>query len=88
MTETVSLGESGRIVLPVSIRKEAGLRPGDHLTVSYEDGEIKIMSRKMALASIQNGIIKNRGSLAGVLDEFLQERRQEAAREAGELVRE
>jgi hypothetical protein len=35
----------------------------------------------MALKSIQEDIIKNRGSLDGILDEFLEERREEARRE-------
>ncbi len=81
MTETVVLGESGRIVLPVSIRKEFGLEPGERLTVFSEGGEIRILSRKMALESIRADIIRQRGSLEGILDEFLAERREEAARE-------
>ncbi|MGD0547587.1 MAG: AbrB/MazE/SpoVT family DNA-binding domain-containing protein [Terracidiphilus sp.] len=81
MTETVVLGESGRIVLPAAIRKELGLKTGDRLTVSYDQGAIRILSRKMALESIRADIIKQRGSLAGLLDEFLAERREEAARE-------
>jgi AbrB family looped-hinge helix DNA binding protein len=81
MTETVILGESGRIVLPAAIRKELGLKAGDRLTVTSDAGAIRILSRKMALASIRAGIIKQRGSLAGILDEFLAERREEAARE-------
>jgi hypothetical protein len=55
--------------------------------VIYEGGEIKIMSRKMALESIQDDIIKHRGSLVGLQDEFIEERRREAAREAEEFVR-
>lgn len=82
MTETVILGESGRIVLPVAIRKKFGLEPGERLTVTDDGGEIRILSRKMALASIRAGIIKQRGSLSGILDEFLAERRREARREA------
>jgi hypothetical protein len=35
----------------------------------------------MALEGIRADIIKQRGSLAGILDEFLEERREEAARE-------
>jgi AbrB family looped-hinge helix DNA binding protein len=84
MAETVVLGESGRIVLPAAIRREFGLEPGEPLTVFAENGEIKILSRKMALESIRAGIIRKRGSLKGLLDEFLAERREEAAREAGE----
>lgn len=82
MTETVILGESGRIVLPASIRKEFGMAPGERLTVISEPGGIRILTRKMALESIRAGIIKKRGSLKGILDEFLAERHEEAAREA------
>jgi AbrB family looped-hinge helix DNA binding protein len=81
MTETVVLGESGRIVLPAAIRKELGLKVGDRLTVSSDQGTIRILSRKMALESIRAGIIRHRGSLNGILDEFLAERHEEAARE-------
>jgi AbrB family looped-hinge helix DNA binding protein len=80
-TETVVLGESGRIVLPAAIRKEYGLEPGERLTVTSQGGEIRIMSRKMALESIRSGIIKKRGSLKGILDEFLAEKHEEARRE-------
>jgi len=88
MTETVILGESGRLVIPAAIRKELGLKAGDRLTVTNDGGAIRILSRKMALKSIQADIIKHRGSLAGLLDEFLAERRQEAAREFEESARE
>ena len=81
MTETVVLGESGRIVLPAGIRKELGLKAGDRLTVTSDGSEIRILSRKMALDSIRAGIIRQRGSLEGLLDEFLAEKREEAARE-------
>jgi AbrB family looped-hinge helix DNA binding protein len=84
MAETVVLGENGRIVLPAAIRHEFGLEAGEPLTVFAENGEIKILSRKMALESIRAGIIRKRGSLKGLLDEFLSERREEASREAGE----
>ena len=81
MKETVVLGESGRIVLPVAIRKEFGLEPGERLTIYSKGGEIRILSRKMALESLRADIVRQRGSLAGMLDEFLAERRKEAARE-------
>jgi AbrB family looped-hinge helix DNA binding protein len=84
MAETVTLSESGRIVLPAAIRKEFGLEPGERLTVYSEGGEIRILSRKMALESVRASIIRQRGSLKGILDEFLAERRAEAAREHAE----
>jgi len=81
MTETVVLGESGRIVLPAEMRKEFGLKAGDRLTVTNDGGAIRILSRKMALESIRAGIIKHRGTLDGIVDEFLAERREAASRE-------
>jgi AbrB family looped-hinge helix DNA binding protein len=82
MTETVILGESGRIVLPVAIRKKYGLRSGDRLTVIEENGSIRLMSMKMALEEVRASIIAHRGSLKGILDEFLEERHDAARREA------
>jgi len=82
MTKTVILGESGRIVLPASIRKEFGMAPGERLTVIADDGEIRIFSRKMILNRVRARILKKRGTLKGILDEFLDERHEEARREA------
>jgi len=82
MTETVVLGESGRIVLPASIRKEFGMAPGERLTVIADDGEIRIFSRKMMLDRVRARILKKRGTMKGILDEFLDERHEQARREA------
>jgi AbrB family looped-hinge helix DNA binding protein len=81
MTETVTLGESGRIVLPATIRKEFGLKTGDRLTIAVNGNKIEILSMDMALKEIRDSIIQEHGSLDGLLDEFLAERRAEAARE-------
>jgi AbrB family looped-hinge helix DNA binding protein len=84
MTETVVLGESGRIVLPVAIRNAFGLKTGDRLTVAVNGNRIEILSMDMALNEIRASIIEQRGSLEGLLDEFLEERREEARREQAE----
>lgn len=82
MTETVVLGESGRIVLPAAIRKKYGLKNGDRLTVIEENGSIRLLSMKMALEEVRASILAHRGSLKGILDEFLKERHEAARREA------
>ena len=84
MTETVVLGESGRIVLPASVRSEFGLKTGDRLTVIAKDGRIEILSMKMAIEQLRASIIDQRGSLEGLLDEFLAEKHEEARRELEE----
>jgi AbrB family looped-hinge helix DNA binding protein len=82
MAETVVLGESGRIVLPVAIRRKYGLKSGDRLTVVEENGSIRLMSMKMALEEVRASIIAHRGSLKGILNQFLEERHETARREA------
>jgi len=84
VTETVVLGESGRIVLPASVRSEFGLKTGDRLTVIAKDGRIEILSMKMAIEQLRASIIDQRGSLEGLLDEFLAEKHEEARRELEE----
>jgi AbrB family looped-hinge helix DNA binding protein len=84
MTETVILGESGRIVLPAAIRSAFGLKTGDRLTVAVNGNRIEILSMKMALDEIRASIIAQRGSMKGLLDEFLEERHEEARREQAE----
>ncbi|HEY1255199.1 MAG TPA: AbrB/MazE/SpoVT family DNA-binding domain-containing protein [Terracidiphilus sp.] len=86
MTETVVLGESGRIVLPAAIRKEFGLKPGDRLTVSIRDNRIEILSMDQTLNEIRASILKSRGKLDGLLDEFIEERHEEARREQAEYA--
>ncbi|MGD0730450.1 MAG: AbrB/MazE/SpoVT family DNA-binding domain-containing protein [Terracidiphilus sp.] len=83
-TDTVVLGESGRIVLPAAIRNEFGLKTGDRLTVAVNGNRIEILSMDMALKEIRASIMEKRGSLEGLLDEFLEERREEARREQAE----
>ena len=87
MAETVVLGESGRIVLPASIRKKHGLKPGDRLTIIDSDRGIRLLSMNMALEEVRASIIAQRGSLKGILDEFLEERHEEARREAAERAK-
>lgn len=81
-TETVTLGESGRIMIPASIRQKYALKPGDRLTVSGTPDAIRIQSRQMALEQVRAAILAKRGTMKGLLDEFLEERREEARREA------
>jgi AbrB family looped-hinge helix DNA binding protein len=84
MTETVILGESGRIVLPAAIRNEFGLKTGDRLTIAINGNRIEILSMDMALKEIRESIVDQHGSMKGLLDEFLEERREQARREQAE----
>jgi AbrB family looped-hinge helix DNA binding protein len=76
--KAVRVGQHGRIVLPVELRRELGIAPGDALVVWLEDGRIIMQSRaavRRELWGMFNGVNK---SLA---DELIAERRADAARE-------
>jgi len=82
MTETAVLGESGRIVLPAAIRNAFGFKTGDRLTFAVHGNRIEILSMDMALNEIRASILEQRGSLEGLLDEYLEEKGEEVKREA------
>jgi AbrB family looped-hinge helix DNA binding protein len=80
-TTMITLRDGGRIVIPASIRAALGLKTGDTLIARVEDGELRLTSRAEALRRLQTKIRAwDRGS-GSVVDEFLAERRAEAARE-------
>jgi len=39
--DTVTLSSKGQLVIPGKVRRSAGLQPGDRLSVSYVEGEIR-----------------------------------------------
>jgi hypothetical protein len=78
MTESVVLSEDESINLPQQILEHFRLKACDRLSVFVKDGKITLMSQNMALKSIRDDIFQSRGSLDGLLDEFLAERREEA----------
>jgi len=76
----VRLNHQGRLVIPVELRREAGLEPGSEVVLETVEGEVRIRRADAALARVQQ---KYRRLARGrkVVDELLNERRREAARE-------
>lgn len=38
----ITIDKAGRVVIPVGLRRKAGLQPGTPLSATYEDGAIRI----------------------------------------------
>lgn len=77
----VQMGEQGRVVIPAGVRRELGLAVGDRLVLRTEGKRLVLEPR----ASIRERL---RGQFAplsrdgiSLVDELLDERRQEARRE-------
>ena len=78
---TTRMTKEGRVLIPAELRKSLGLSPEDTLSVYALNGEIRIVSRVQALRQMQARLAKYKKPGQGVVDEFLREKREEAARE-------
>ena len=80
-TVTVKLGTSGRLVLPVQFRRALGVEPGDELILALDKGELRIFTRGEAIRRAQELVRRYIPSDRSLVDELIQERRAESARE-------
>ncbi len=78
---TVRLGSNGRLVIPAEYRKALGVGEGDELVVRFEDGELRLSTRKTALRRAQERVRRYVPEGVSLADELIQERREEAAKE-------
>lgn len=80
---TVRVGEQGRLVIPVELRKSLGIRPGERLVARVEDGRLVLERREAILARVRSwfaGIPRD----VSLVDQLIAERREEARREEAE----
>jgi len=76
----VNLGQNGRVVIPAPIRRALGIGPGDELVLTAGDGELRITTRKHAIARAQQVVRAHTDSDESLVDELIEERRAEACR--------
>ena len=75
-----TIGKGGRVVIPAAYRKALGLRPGDEVLLTLEDGEIRIVSIRQAVARAQSLLRRYIPEGRNLSGELIKERREEAAR--------
>lgn len=79
-THVVSVGPKGRVVIPVDVRRELGIREGSEL-VALVEGEAVVLVPRSAIKTRLRSMFADVGvSMAG---ELLEDRRHEAAFESG-----
>ena len=79
--ERVTIDEAGRLVVPARFRKALGIRGRQQLVVGLEGDTIRLRTPSAALARLQAIARQKRRGSEGVVDEFILERRAEAARD-------
>ena len=83
MTETrTRVGAGGRVVIPAAYRKALGVRPGDHLLLVLEGGQVRLLTPEEAIRSAQALVRRHVRKGRRLSEELLAERRREAARES------
>ncbi|HEX5325074.1 MAG TPA: AbrB/MazE/SpoVT family DNA-binding domain-containing protein [Acetobacteraceae bacterium] len=81
MDTLTKVSESGKLNLPAQIRRQIGLEQGGPVLVRLEDGEIRIRTVRDVMARLQAQAQSLFSGSGYAVDDFLRERREEAARE-------
>jgi bifunctional DNA-binding transcriptional regulator/antitoxin component of YhaV-PrlF toxin-antitoxin module len=81
----VELGAGGRLVIPARMRAALDMKVGDLLTIRLEHNELRIYSYAQGIRRIQDVVAKRVPEGVGTVEEFVAERRREAARELKEI---
>ena len=84
LTATLRLGPGGRVVIPSEMREAMGLKQGDALIAKLSGGELSMVTLMGTVREL-HAFVKDRGPAAiSLVDEFIREKRAEAARESEE----
>jgi AbrB family looped-hinge helix DNA binding protein len=77
-TYTTRLEKSGRILIPVAVRRHLGLSEGSQVLVKVEDsGALQVTSRSQALAKVREEIRKYIPAGQDLAGELIRDRRAE-----------
>jgi AbrB family looped-hinge helix DNA binding protein len=71
---SVRVGERGQVVIPKSVRDQAGIRPGDQVDFEFRDGEVVLVAQDRELASLA-GIFGGSGMAQQLLEDRASEPR-------------
>jgi antitoxin PrlF len=83
-THQVRVTESGRMSIPADIRRAMGLEKGGYVQLKLDDSGLHLETPHQFVKRIQKMARETGWANAGTVDEFITERRKEAAREIQE----
>ena len=67
------------MVIPAAYRKAMGIKPGDEVLLTLEDGEIRVVSTRQAVTRAQALVRRYIPRGRNLSEELIKERREEAA---------
>ena len=75
-----AIGQGGRLIIPAAYRKALGLKPGDEVLLTLEDGEIRIVSMRQTIVRAQSLLRRYIPESRSLSEELIKQRREEVAR--------
>lgn len=78
------VGPGGRIVIPVTYRRALGLSPGSDVQLVLKGDEVRIVPRDAVVRRAQELVRKHVPEGVSLVDDLLEERRREVAKEEAE----
>lgn len=81
MNHMVTIGKSGRLVIPVQYRKALGLNEGEGVMISLKDGHIEISPIEESIKKAQEKVRKYLKPDTDLVDMLLKERKEESSQE-------
>ncbi|MDP2661452.1 MAG: AbrB/MazE/SpoVT family DNA-binding domain-containing protein [Dehalococcoidia bacterium] len=74
------MSKDGRLVVPATLRKALGIKPGDEVVIIVEEGELRVLGAFQAIARAQALVRRYVPEGRSLSQELIQERREEASR--------
>ena len=75
------LDQNGRVVIPASFRQALGMEAGDDVVLRLDEGELRITTQQARIQRAQRRAERYARGGRSAVDELLEERRREAAKE-------
>jgi len=75
-----TIGQKGQVVIPVAIRRQLGLQPGQEVEIRAEEGRVVLAPLPLDLIGYLRGSLKAPGKT--MLQEHLEEHAEEIRRDA------
>ena len=77
-TYEVPMQESGRVILPVELRRTLGLQKGDRVLIEADGDTVTLTTARLRRRRAQAHVARHLQSSGSVVDDFLREKREEA----------
>ena len=84
-TIDIKVAENGRMILPQSVRKAMGLQGEAKVILTLENDEVRLTPIGHGVARAR-ALYRQHARTERTMDAFLEDRREEAARDAGDAI--